>query len=129
MEDPVQDVDLTASFVRARQAEIRGRQTLRAPVAAGQMAMLAKAPYPTVRDAVIARLTFAEGLGPLLSNVPPFAKAYAQRSRLWTSNARPAKAIPTVRSNPHIGQIVARVRTSIVCTIMEIWSFSFLPRS
>ena len=39
-------------------------------MAAVQMAMLARAPYPMVRDAVIAHLTFAEGLGPLLSNVP-----------------------------------------------------------
>jgi len=38
-------------------------------MAAVQMAMLAKAPYPIVRDAVIAHLTYAEGLGPLLSNV------------------------------------------------------------
>ena len=38
-------------------------------MAAVQMAMLAKAPYPMVRDAVIAHLTYAEGLGPLLSNV------------------------------------------------------------
>jgi pyruvate/2-oxoglutarate dehydrogenase complex dihydrolipoamide dehydrogenase (E3) component len=38
-------------------------------MAAVQMAMLAKAPYPMVRDAVIAHPTFAEGLGPLLSNV------------------------------------------------------------
>jgi len=37
--------------------------------AAVQMAMLAKTPYPIVRDAVITHLTFAEGLGPLLSNV------------------------------------------------------------
>jgi len=38
-------------------------------MAAVQMAMLAKAPYPIVRDAVIAHLTYAEGLGALLSNV------------------------------------------------------------
>jgi pyruvate/2-oxoglutarate dehydrogenase complex dihydrolipoamide dehydrogenase (E3) component len=38
-------------------------------MAAVQMAMLAKAPYPIVRDAVIAHLTYAEGLGPLLANV------------------------------------------------------------
>jgi pyruvate/2-oxoglutarate dehydrogenase complex dihydrolipoamide dehydrogenase (E3) component len=38
-------------------------------MAAVQMAMLAGTPYPMVRDAVIAHLTFAEGLGPLLSNV------------------------------------------------------------
>src|SRR6266481_500226 len=40
-------------------------------MAAVQMAMLAKTPYPIVRDAVITHLTFAEGLGPLLSNVAP----------------------------------------------------------
>jgi pyruvate/2-oxoglutarate dehydrogenase complex dihydrolipoamide dehydrogenase (E3) component len=38
-------------------------------MAAVQMAMLAGAPYPMVRDAVIAHLTFAEGLGPLFWNV------------------------------------------------------------
>jgi pyruvate/2-oxoglutarate dehydrogenase complex dihydrolipoamide dehydrogenase (E3) component len=38
-------------------------------MAAVQMAMLARTPYPLVRDAVITHLTFAEGLGPLLSNV------------------------------------------------------------
>jgi pyruvate/2-oxoglutarate dehydrogenase complex dihydrolipoamide dehydrogenase (E3) component len=38
-------------------------------MAAVQMAMLAKAPYSMMRDAVIAHLTYAEGLGPLLSNV------------------------------------------------------------
>jgi pyruvate/2-oxoglutarate dehydrogenase complex dihydrolipoamide dehydrogenase (E3) component len=35
-----------------------------------QTAMLAGLPYPRLRDAVIAHLTVAEGLGPLLSNVP-----------------------------------------------------------
>ena len=39
-------------------------------MAAMQAAMLAKLPYQQVRDAVIAHLTVAEGLGPLLSNVP-----------------------------------------------------------
>jgi len=34
-------------------------------------AVLADLPYPRLRDAVIAHLTIAEGLGPLLSNVPP----------------------------------------------------------
>ncbi len=43
-----------------------------------QMAMLAKLPYPTVRDAVITHLTFAEGLGPLLSNVSPRAATSAK---------------------------------------------------
>jgi pyruvate/2-oxoglutarate dehydrogenase complex dihydrolipoamide dehydrogenase (E3) component len=38
-------------------------------MAAVQMAMLARTPYPIVRDAVITHPTFAEGLGPLLSNV------------------------------------------------------------
>ena len=35
-----------------------------------QTAMLAKLPYPYLRDAVIAHLTMAEGLGPLFSNIP-----------------------------------------------------------
>ncbi|WP_027578562.1 mercuric reductase [Bradyrhizobium sp. Ai1a-2] len=36
-----------------------------------QAAMLAELPYPKLRDAVIAHLTIAEGLGPLFANVPP----------------------------------------------------------
>jgi len=36
-----------------------------------QTAMLAELPYTKLRDAVIAHLTFAEGLGPLLAGVPP----------------------------------------------------------
>ena len=36
-----------------------------------QTAMLANLPYQRLRDAVIAHLTMAEGLGLLLSNVPP----------------------------------------------------------
>jgi pyruvate/2-oxoglutarate dehydrogenase complex dihydrolipoamide dehydrogenase (E3) component len=40
-------------------------------MAAVQTAMLAKLPYQRLRDAVIAHLTMAEGLGPLLTNVPP----------------------------------------------------------
>ena len=39
-------------------------------MAAVQTAMLAELPYTKLRDAVIAHLTFAEGLGPLLGNVP-----------------------------------------------------------
>ena len=35
-----------------------------------QTAMLADLPYPRLRDAVIAHPTMAEGLGPLLANVP-----------------------------------------------------------
>ena len=35
-----------------------------------QTAMLANLPYPRLRDAVIAHLTVAEGLGPLLASVP-----------------------------------------------------------
>lgn len=34
-----------------------------------QTAMLAKMPYQKLREAVIAHLTMAEGLGPLLANV------------------------------------------------------------
>ena len=40
-------------------------------MAAVQTAMLAELPYQGLRDAVIAHLTMAEGLGPLLANVPP----------------------------------------------------------
>jgi pyruvate/2-oxoglutarate dehydrogenase complex dihydrolipoamide dehydrogenase (E3) component len=40
-------------------------------MAAVQIAMLAKLPYQQLRDAVIAYLTMAEGLGPLLAHVPP----------------------------------------------------------
>jgi hypothetical protein len=36
-----------------------------------QTAMLAGLPYQLLRDAVIAHLTMAEGLGPLLANLPP----------------------------------------------------------
>jgi pyruvate/2-oxoglutarate dehydrogenase complex dihydrolipoamide dehydrogenase (E3) component len=39
-------------------------------MAAVQTAMLADLAYPKLRDAVIAHLTVAEGLGPLLANVP-----------------------------------------------------------
>jgi pyruvate/2-oxoglutarate dehydrogenase complex dihydrolipoamide dehydrogenase (E3) component len=40
-------------------------------MAAVQTAMLGELPYQRLRDAVIAHLTIAEGLGSLLSNVPP----------------------------------------------------------
>jgi pyruvate/2-oxoglutarate dehydrogenase complex dihydrolipoamide dehydrogenase (E3) component len=48
-------------------------------MAAVQTAMLAGLPYSRLRDAVIAHLTVAEGLGPLLSNVQPLG---SERSRL-----------------------------------------------
>jgi len=48
-------------------------------VAAVQAAMLAELPYPKLRDAVLAHLTMAEGLGPLLSNVPPLTYPSASR--------------------------------------------------
>jgi pyruvate/2-oxoglutarate dehydrogenase complex dihydrolipoamide dehydrogenase (E3) component len=35
-----------------------------------QTAMLSRLPYQELRDAVLAHLTFAEALGPLLSSVP-----------------------------------------------------------
>jgi pyruvate/2-oxoglutarate dehydrogenase complex dihydrolipoamide dehydrogenase (E3) component len=44
-------------------------------MAAVQTAMLANLPYPRVRDAVIAHLTMAEGLGFLFSDVPPLTRA------------------------------------------------------
>jgi pyruvate/2-oxoglutarate dehydrogenase complex dihydrolipoamide dehydrogenase (E3) component len=40
-------------------------------MAAVQTAMLAKLPYQELRDAAIAHLTYAEGLGPLLAGVEP----------------------------------------------------------
>ena len=40
-------------------------------IAAIQTAMLAGLPYPKLRDAAIAHMTTAEGLGLLLGNVPP----------------------------------------------------------
>jgi pyruvate/2-oxoglutarate dehydrogenase complex dihydrolipoamide dehydrogenase (E3) component len=43
-------------------------------VATVQAAMLAELPYSRLRDAVLAHPTMAEGLGPLLSNVPPRAE-------------------------------------------------------
>ncbi|HET6607579.1 MAG TPA: FAD-dependent oxidoreductase [Rhodopila sp.] len=42
-------------------------------MAAVQTAMMAELPYTRLRDAVIAHLTIAEGLGPLLGKVPPRA--------------------------------------------------------
>ena len=44
-------------------------------MAAVETAMLAGLPYQRLRDAVIAHLTMAEGLGPLFSNVPPPSSA------------------------------------------------------
>ena len=40
-------------------------------MAAVQTAMLADLPYSRLRDAILAHPTMAEGLGSLLSNVPP----------------------------------------------------------
>lgn len=45
-------------------------------LAAVQTAMLAHLSYQKLRDAVITHLTIAEGLGPLLSNVPPKAEQW-----------------------------------------------------
>jgi hypothetical protein len=39
-------------------------------MAAMQTAIMARLPYQQLRDAAIAHLTVAEGIGPLLSNVP-----------------------------------------------------------
>ena len=61
-------------LVGANDDRIRGFTMLGAEagevMAAVQTAMLAELPYTKLRDAVIAHLTFAEGLGPLLGNVP-----------------------------------------------------------
>jgi len=49
-----------------------------------QTAMLANLPYPQLRDAVIAHPTIAEGLGPLLSNVPARSESGNERSETFT---------------------------------------------
>jgi pyruvate/2-oxoglutarate dehydrogenase complex dihydrolipoamide dehydrogenase (E3) component len=51
-------------------------------MAAIQTAMLAALPYTKLRDAVITHLTMAEGLGPLLSNVPARSAARGEKSAL-----------------------------------------------
>jgi pyruvate/2-oxoglutarate dehydrogenase complex dihydrolipoamide dehydrogenase (E3) component len=51
-------------------------------MAAIQAAMLAALPYPKLREAVIAHLTMAEGLGPLFSNVPPRIPSVSGKSAL-----------------------------------------------
>jgi hypothetical protein len=51
-------------------------------MAAVQTAMLVNLPYSKLRDAVLAHLTIAEGLGPLLSNVPsrPMEEVFPERA-------------------------------------------------
>jgi pyruvate/2-oxoglutarate dehydrogenase complex dihydrolipoamide dehydrogenase (E3) component len=49
-------------------------------VAVVQTAMLGDLPYPKLHDAVIAHLTMAEGLGPLLSNVAQSAETAGRAS-------------------------------------------------
>lgn len=56
-----------------------------------QTAMLAALPYPKLRDAVIAHLTIAEGLGPLLASVPARA-ASGREPRDRPGNRRAARA-------------------------------------
>ena len=48
-------------------------------MAAVQTAMLAGLPYPKLRDAVIAHLTFAEGLGFLLAKLAPSDQAMSRQ--------------------------------------------------
>ena len=55
-------------------------------LAAAQTAMLADLPYTRLRDAVLAHPTLAEGLGPLLSNVPaPSVQNITPEGALLTS--------------------------------------------
>jgi pyruvate/2-oxoglutarate dehydrogenase complex dihydrolipoamide dehydrogenase (E3) component len=54
-------------------------------MAAVQTAMLADLPYTRLRDAILAHPTMAEGLAPLLSNVPPRAALPAPKSALLTA--------------------------------------------
>ena len=55
-------------------------------MAAVQTAMLAGLPYQLLRDAVIAHLTIAEGLGPLLANVPPRQAQSEEEIRMRASS-------------------------------------------
>ena len=48
-------------------------------MAAVQTAILAKLPYQTLRDAILAHPTMAEGLGSLLANVQPPASAKVEQ--------------------------------------------------
>ena len=62
-------------LVRAADDRILGFTMLGSEAGEGMAAMqiammLSGTTYPIVRDAVITHLTFAEGLGPLLANVP-----------------------------------------------------------
>jgi hypothetical protein len=50
-----------------------------------QTAMLADLPFTKLRDAVIAHLTMAEGLGPLLSNVAQLAETAGPTGGLASS--------------------------------------------
>ena len=47
-------------------------------MAAVEMAMLANLPYHRLRDAVIAHLTIAEGLGSLFAKVPPRSSGHSR---------------------------------------------------
>jgi pyruvate/2-oxoglutarate dehydrogenase complex dihydrolipoamide dehydrogenase (E3) component len=64
-------------------------------MAAVQTAMLAGLPYQLLRDAVIAHLTMAEGLGPLLSNVPPSERDESE----MTVGESAQRTIPRARIN------------------------------
>jgi hypothetical protein len=74
-------------------------------MAAVQTAMFAKLPFPHLRDAVIAHLTYAEGLGPLLSNVPPPAAGWRttpnRSTKQTASRAAVDNLVLTRRVAPH----------------------------
>ena len=54
-----------------RSGQSRGWASAGEVMAAVQTAILAKLPYQTLRDAILAHPTMAEGLGSLLENVQP----------------------------------------------------------
>ena len=72
-------------------------------MAAVQMAMLARMPYPIVRDAVIAHLTFAEGLGALLSNVAPRPRWTSLNSSILKIDRVPVTEPPTTGECSFVG--------------------------
>ena len=69
-------------------------------MAAVEMAMLAELPYQRLRDAVIAHLTIAEGLGSLFAYVPPGRSEKVSRDRGEPSPPRSRRRGRRIRPTP-----------------------------
>jgi pyruvate/2-oxoglutarate dehydrogenase complex dihydrolipoamide dehydrogenase (E3) component len=70
-------------------------------MAAVQTAMLANLPYQKLRDAILTHPTMAEGLGPLLENVPPRSDSAKLHRPSIATTERPG---PT---NSQLGRLIA----------------------